>query len=219
MKPDDSLSLYERLAGALALDGQAARSTPELTNELEALTLPPLVLPPVVRRPSKRSNAFEGFLALAAAITLVVLAKSFMPFPSELDFGYRIKGSVMVQLYWERDGEVRRFAQGQTLSNGDRVLAEVMAPKPALAYWGVLNSRGELLGEWAQVKASVMELSPAKSATFPTSLRLVGSNEGETLFVLVCAKDGPDPFPELSSTKGGGMGTLAHCNSWKFQLR
>lgn len=211
-------SLFEQLAGAMALDGQAGAPAKELLVELGSKRLPPLKLPEV-RRPQggMRQPAVVGMFAMAAAVALMVLASRWVP-AKELDFGYGIKGREAVRLYWERDGEVRRF-DGAPLANGDRVLAEVLVPKPSLAYWGVLSAKGELLGDWTSVKASEMPLIPGKAATFPSSLKLVGANEGETLFVLVCNKDGPNPFPELSSNRGGGISDLAHCKSWKFQLR
>ena len=213
-------SLFEQLAGAMALDGNHAPMTASAQEEaakLNCIVLPALTLP-ARRRPSRHFWQSPEFLLLAAALVAIVGGRAFFAATRDSDV-MRIKGPAVVKLYWERAGSVSTFKPDTALLSGDRVLAEVMTPKPAIAYWGVANSRGDLLGTWGEVQASRMALGPGGRQTFPTSLQLVGRNEGETIFVLVCDPNVVDPFNNLPNVKDVYLSNIKNCSGWKFQLR
>lgn len=217
---DKNPSLFDQLAVAMDLDGLDGNHTPlvqECAASLRRVVLPQLQLPAQRRKPALTWNR-SMLLPLAASVAVMIGGYQLLN-RHTADGTLRVKGGTTVHLFWERAGAVSEFTPKTSLTNGDRVLAEVMTPGRAEAFWGVTNANGDVLGSWDDVRASRMTLSPAKRLTFPTSLQLVGHNDKEVLFVLVCTPEVPDPFKDLTKLKDVYLNDIKNCSIWRFQLR
>lgn len=208
---------------ALGLDGRDPRAEPELARDLGAIDLPPLVLPPRRRRRSWEALA----AALAACAILGALAwRQLLPADADLT----VKGDAHVTIFAEQNGTVKELKPGMRLGNGDRALAEVLASERTLAYWGTFDREGMNLESWGIVRESAMELRPGERKTFPSSLKLEGKNEGETVVVVTCPAASPLPpsletgalaanFQRFLADAANATVLVGACKAWKFSLR
>lgn len=136
---------------------------------------------PLTRRPATWGVAALLAATLAAFVLLRPFGREGVDSPE-----LRIKGESKVWLYWERGGVATAWQSDTTLMNGDRVRAEILASVPTTALVLVESGDGRLLSDPAQALSERLELAAGARDTFKDSVKLVGSNEGERLVVVLC---------------------------------
>lgn len=163
-------------------------------NDLAAIPLRPLTLPAAA--PSLWHQIAETLrplmsqsvpaLALCAMVMLTFATLKHDREPTA-PIGIRSKGTSAIWLYWERQGHVTVWQPGTKLHNGDRIRMEIMSHASSTATWGVMNHDLTLLQSADDIKANIMSVAPGESKPFGGSVKLVGTAEGETIFVILCS--------------------------------
>lgn len=189
--PIENSSLFQDHLTILGLDDQAGDLSPRQLKEkerMEELVLPPLTLPESksvwqtvwqwLLTPAGGSAALAAVAALFVAITV--------PLKVEDETGLKFKGTYRVNLYFERQGEVRPLEEKVTLSDGDKVGATVIAAEKSVAFWMVTDDQLKVLSDSDEVVESRITLEPGVRQSFKSSFELVAPNEGEFLVVVVC---------------------------------
>lgn len=181
------------------------------------------------RQPSRLAVMFSdhrskwqfGLSALVAAALAFVLYKK----PFATDTSFKVNAGASVAVYYEQGGELTTWKPGTTLNEGTKIHAEVLAVKPAVAFWGITANGGRLLSDPQQVLANRLQLAAGEKKLFSNNFELSGPGEGETLVIAICPADyveveAPET-PELLAKLllYFSTDTLVECKTQRFALR
>lgn len=168
----------------------------------------------------------KSWLAVPFVLGAAALALLFIK-PRE-ETGWTVKGAAKIDIFVEREGEVRPFTTGDEVSAGERIKAEVFAVRPSVAFWGVSSRDGRLLSDAPWIWDNRINLDSQERKSFAGSLQLDERSEGESLCVVECpsellgqldAQVFSQSIADVIRSKSLPQGDLRDCRSQCSELR
>ena len=99
------------------------------------------------------------------------------------------KGSVMVNVIWERQGKVQSISSESALQDGDKIGASVVASQDSFAYWVITDNQNKVISDLGDIESSKITLQAGVSKSFESSFTLTAPNQGENLVVVICPQE------------------------------
>jgi len=199
----------------LGLEGKMIPQDKTEKERIDSMPLADLAFVPKPRRRWFSGPLFTWQFALVPAMAVVFIVATFTP--EEPARELQIKGGHAVRLFWERSGEVKPLGSDTLLQNGDRVRAVVHSASAVNAYLAIMNNEGRLLSTSQSVVDSRLALDAGEKGTFPGSLKLVGTDEGEIVRIILCDKPATMGMDDVTGLAGGHLPEA--CAGRTFKLR